>query len=54
MLREKIDTMEKELVTFRDIGSLKQQSEEKKEVSGCFMSHEKTCFSEDKTGADIN
>ena len=54
MLREKIDTMEKELVTFRDIGSLKQQSEEKKEVSGCFMSHEKTRFSEDKTGADIN
>ena len=33
MLRDKIDTMEKELVTFRDIDALKHQSEEKKQVS---------------------
>ena len=32
MLRDKIDTMEKELVTFRDIDALKHQSEEKKQV----------------------
>ena len=32
MLREKIATMEQELVVFRDIDALKRQSEEKKQV----------------------
>ena len=33
MLREKIATMEQELVVFRDIDALKRQSEEKKQVN---------------------
>ena len=32
MLREKISSMETELVTFRDLDSLKRKSEEKKQV----------------------
>jgi hypothetical protein len=44
MLREKISTMETELVTFRDLDSLKKKSEEKKQVNDTDRSYYRSAF----------